>query len=399
MAVPYTFGSATAAIPLSQLDSNFATTITLGNTAVQLGNTITNLTGVSNLASASALSLGSNGNTTAVTIDTSQNVGIGTSSPTSKLTVNGLATLNNGVTLNDYGNIGATSNSAGISLTGGSVTNNGGQINLRGGSFSSANNIEFIQGGTERMRIDSSGNVGIGTSSPATKFQVSGTSGSLNARINAGNTGLDITNNDSTGVVNLATSPLSVGGKVMSFTTYNGSSSAEAMRIDSSGNLLVGTTSTFDNVSFLKVQSLGGVSTKIAGTSLTSQMSFFNDNGRVGYIGTSGSTTSYNTSSDYRLKENIAPMTGALAKVVALKPVTYTWKANGSDGQGFIAHELQAVVPDCVTGEKDAVDTDGNPIYQGIDTSFLVATLTAALQEAHGLIKDLQVRVNALEAK
>ena len=83
MAVPYTFGSATASIPLSQLDSNFATTITLGNTAVQLGNTITSLTGVSNVASATSLSLGSNGNTTAVTIDTSQNVGIGSTSPAS----------------------------------------------------------------------------------------------------------------------------------------------------------------------------------------------------------------------------------------------------------------------------------------------------------------------------
>ena len=389
MAVPYTFGSATAAIPLSQLDSNFATTITLGNTAVQLGNTITNLTGVSNLASASALSLGSNGNTTAVTIDTSQNVGIGTSSPTSKLTVNGLATLNNGVTLNDYGNIGATSNSAGISLTGGSVTNNGGQINLRGGSFSSANNIEFIQGGTERMRIDSSGNVGIGTSSPATKFQVSGTSGSLNARINAGNTGLDITNNDSTGVVNLATSPLSVGGKVMSFTTYNGSSSAEAMRIDSSGNLLVGTTSTFDNVSFLKVQSLGGVSTKIAGTSLTSQMSFFNDNGRVGYIGTSGSLTSYNVSSDYRLKENIVPLTGALDKIARIKPSVYNYKSDSKTQiEGFIAHELQEIVPHAVTGEKDAVDAKGNPIYQGVDASFLIPHLIAAIQELNAKFEE-----------
>ena len=373
-----------------------------------------------------------------------------------------------------------------------------------GGLVSSGDSSGVLQlqnNGSTSVTLDTSGNVGIGTSSPATKFQVSGTSGSLNARINAGNTGLDVTNNDATGVVNLATSPLSVGSKVMSFTTYNGSSSAEAMRIDSSGNvgigtsspsakltiasnaggyalqtagtvndyfgmgvynsnagssarsylqlgndasqyatfislnsstntaigganslniyqgltapltfstagtermridssgnLLVGTTSTFDNVSFLKVQSLGGVSTKIAGTSLTSQMSFFNDNGRVGYIGTSGSTTSYNTSSDYRLKENIAPMTGALAKVVALKPVTYTWKANGSDGQGFIAHELQAVVPDCVTGEKDAVDADGNPIYQGVDTSFLVATLTAALQELKAELDEVKAKVGA----
>ena len=119
---------------------------------------------------------------------------------------------------------------------------------------------------------------------------------------------------------------------------------------------------------------------------------FRNTNGQVGSIQTSGSATSYVTSSDYRLKENIASMVGALDKVAQLKPVTYTWKADGSDGQGFIAHELAEVVPDCVTGEKDAVDAEGKPVYQGIDTSFLVATLTAAIQE-------LSAKVTALEAQ
>jgi hypothetical protein len=92
-------------------------------------------------------------------------------------------------------------------------------------------------------------------------------------------------------------------------------------------------------------------------------------------------------------------MTGALAKVAQLKPVTYKWNADGSDGEGFIAHELAEVCPHAVVGERDAVDADGNPKYQGIDTSFLVATLTAALQEAHGLIKSLETRISALEAK
>jgi len=101
----------------------------------------------------------------------------------------------------------------------------------------------------------------------------------------------------------------------------------------------------------------------------------------VGSISVTTTLTSYNVTSDYRLKENIAPMTGALAKVAQLKPVTYKWKVNGSNGQGFIAHELQAVVPDCVTGEKDAVDKDGKPIYQGMDTSHLIATLVSAIQE------------------
>jgi hypothetical protein len=101
----------------------------------------------------------------------------------------------------------------------------------------------------------------------------------------------------------------------------------------------------------------------------------------IGSIIGNGTSTSYNTSSDYRLKENIAPMTGALAKVAQLKPCTYTWKSNGTNGQGFIAHELAEVVPEAVTGEKDALDENGNPDYQAIDTSFLVATLTAAIQE------------------
>jgi hypothetical protein len=74
-------------------------------------------------------------------------------------------------------------------------------------------------------------------------------------------------------------------------------------------------------------------------------------------------------------------MTGALAKVQALRPVTYTWKVDGAAGQGFIAHELQAVVPDCVVGDKDATEEDGSIKAQSVDTSFLVATLTAAIQE------------------
>jgi hypothetical protein len=90
-------------------------------------------------------------------------------------------------------------------------------------------------------------------------------------------------------------------------------------------------------------------------------------------------------------------MTGALAKVAQLKPVTYKWNADDSESQGFIAHELQVVVPECVTGEKDAVDSEGNPVYQGIDTSFLVATLAAAIQEQQAMIEELKAKVAALE--
>ena len=92
-------------------------------------------------------------------------------------------------------------------------------------------------------------------------------------------------------------------------------------------------------------------------------------------------------------------MTGALEKVALLKPCTYKWNLDGSDGQGFIAHELDEVVSGCVTGAKDAVDAEGNPQYQSIDTSFLVATLTAAIQEQQAIIKSLTARVVALEGQ
>jgi hypothetical protein len=75
--------------------------------------------------------------------------------------------------------------------------------------------------------------------------------------------------------------------------------------------------------------------------------------------------------------------------------LNYKWNVDGSNGEGFIAHELAEVVPQCVTGEKDAVDANGNPKYQGIDTSFLVATLTAAIQEQQAIIESLKARLDA----
>lgn len=137
---------------------------------------------------------------------------------------------------------------------------------------------------------------------------------------------------------------------------------------------------------------------KVAGNAIAFQYGTSLSYSQVGYIGVTSTATTYVTSSDYRLKDNVSPMTGALSKIAQLNPVTYTWKVNGSVGQGFIAHELQAVVPDCVLGEKDAVDANGKPIYQGIDTSFLVATLTAAIKEQQAIIEDLKSRVSALEA-
>jgi hypothetical protein len=207
---------------------------------------------------------------------------------------------------------------------------------------------------------------------------------------------------------------------------------AERMRIDASGNLLVGKTVSDNTTAGVKLQPSGtGVfvaSSDVAAlfnrlSTTGSILEFRKDGTTVGSVSVTASATAYNTSSDYRLKENIEPMTGALDAVAQLKPVTYNWKADGSDGQGFIAHELAEVVPDCVVGEKDAtkeeeyevtpavMDENGKevtpavmgtrtvPVYQGIDTSFLVATLTAAIQEQQAMINELKAKVAALEAK
>jgi hypothetical protein len=186
---------------------------------------------------------------------------------------------------------------------------------------------------------------------------------------------------------------------------------SEWMRIDNSGNLLVGKTTASDSTAGSRLAPSGlGVFTRSNGDPIATVRLDTNGDIVTFYRGTSGGSltqvgsvsvtttaTAYNTSSDYRLKNTIAPMANALAKVALLKPCTYKWNADGSDGEGFIAHELAEVVPQCVTGEKDAVDEEGNPKYQGIDTSFLVATLTAAIQEQQALIQTLTARVTALE--
>jgi hypothetical protein len=171
--------------------------------------------------------------------------------------------------------------------------------------------------------------------------------------------------------------------------------------VDSSGNVLVGTTTLVSpnpGHSF----SIGNGSQQAIGHNGAlsgTYYSYYSYNGSIiGSITQSGTTSvAYNTSSDYRLKTDAQPMTGASARVQALNPVNFEWIADGTRVDGFLAHEAQEVVPEAVTGEKDAVDADGNPEYQGIDQSKLVPLLTAALQEALTKIDALEARITALE--
>ena len=174
---------------------------------------------------------------------------------------------------------------------------------------------------------------------------------------------------------------------------------AERARIGSGGEFLVGLSTGFYGERFgVSSNGTNFASYRTATSTLSTHLVFVNANGAVGSITTNGSTTAFNTSSDYRLKEDWQPMTGASERVLALKPVNFAWKVDGSRVDGFLAHEAQEVVPAAVAGEKDAVDDEGNPKYQGIDQSKLVPLLTAALQEALAEIANLKTRLTALEA-
>ena len=107
----------------------------------------------------------------------------------------------------------------------------------------------------------------------------------------------------------------------------------------------------------------------------------------------------YLSSSDYRLKKDVSPMTNGLETVMKLNPVNFVWKHNDAPANGFIAHELQEHCPDAVSGEKDALNEDGSMKVQSIDTSFLVATLTAAIQELKTIVDAQAAEIAELKAK
>jgi hypothetical protein len=276
------------------------------------------------------------------------------------------------------------------------------------GLSTSADNSGSLQlatnNGTTAVTIDTSQRVGVGTTSPNTTLEVNKT--------------ITFSSVDDFGQF-IVKSASGANGKLLNFgvddannfsfiqSLNRGDNTNNLVLQRYGGNVLVGKTAAdfavngfeyLASSNILRSTATSGVAMQLQRRTTTGSVAGFFYNGtQVGSIDVTGSATSYVTSSDYRLKENIAPMTGALDKVQSLKPVTYTWKADGSDGQGFIAHELQAVVPECVTGEKDAVDEDGNIKPQGIDTSFLVATLTAAIQELNAKVEAQAVRIAELE--
>ena len=247
---------------------------------------------------------------------------------------------------------------------------------------------------------DASGNVGIGTSSPALKLDVAGNINCINSASNISGLYFGVNATPSSQY-----SSIQADGRSTGYILF-GTNATERMRIDSNGRLLVNSTSDVGGNNPAFSASASGTTSfsnimeaRWTGTTSIYHLLVRNGNGLIGGVQSSGSTTAFLTSSDYRLKNNIAPITGALAKVALLKPVTFKWKADDTDGEGFIAHELAAVCRIAVYGEKDALNEDGSIKSQSIDTSFLVATLTAAIQEQQTLITALTARITALENK
>ncbi len=314
-------------------------------------------------------------------IDSSGNVGIGQTNPAAfdKFVVQGTGNVISAQ---------ASSGSVGIGLFEG----NTGRFFLK--SLNGSDGIAFVDAdnSSERMRIDSSGNVGVGISSPASTLHTSSsgdhvvthqtTTSGADVRMNFRDSG----NTDRGGIHYL------FNGNSMKFIT----ATSERMRITSAGHVFIANTS-FSSGSKVKQFEVNpnAIATKSSASSTGLQFhnEFHNSNGMVGSISTSGSGTSFNESSDYRLKENVTAISDGITRLKTLKPSRFNFKADkDTTVDGFLAHEVTLAVPEAITGTKDEVDSDNNPIYQGIDKSKLVPLLVAALQEAIG-------RIEALEAK
>jgi len=300
-------------------------------------------------------------NSNKVTFTSDARVGIGVESPTAALEVEGVIVSNGGsypsaaVTLSDVGyvikqsdklyttvphngltylrNLIGMDSSKNINI-GEGLTGIVGDIFLLPGS--NGNVIFKTQSNAETMRVNSSGNVGIGVTSPATKLEVNGA-----IRAGSGSTkGLEI----------------NTGYGISGIKSYYGS-------LYSTANMYIG------GVNGLAYKSIAA--------------------------------SAFNVNSDYRLKTNITPLQDGIEKVKQLKVHRFNWKDRLEENKvdGFLAHEITSVVPEAVTGDKDAVREDGTEEYQQIDQSKLVPLLTAALKETIDKLEKLEARIQTLENK
>jgi len=450
MTVPNAFANLIGTIALSKLDSNFNTPITIGNTSVQLGNTITTInditlanvtitSGTSNVTNVNVTNINVTNLTATLANITTLNVASEYVTASNVATANiGNLTLSNALTVPNGGTGRVTLPVNNVLLGNGTGSiasvapgNAGNVLTSVGGVWVSNSAVTTSAGGlTTQVQFNSGGSFAgsanltfNGTTLTANTLNLANALGTI-----YGGTGLS--SFTSNGVVYASSSSVLATGAAL---TFDGtglsagqfvptSTTAPALGIYQrvSGQIVITAASAPKFAADATDVALNAAGTpningnptsnamSIGGSgwycSMTGANNYWNHsyNGTVynlryqgsaaGSIVVNSASVAYNTTSDYRLKENVQPMTGALARVALLKPCTYRWKATGEAAEGFIAHELQEVIPSAVTGAKDAMEDDGLIKAQGVDTSFIVATLTAAIQE-------LTARVAQLESK
>ena len=294
------------------------------------------------------------------------------------------------------------------------------QMNYPLGNFSSTGIDDNAT--STAITIDASQNIGIGVSPSSTFGRV---------RVFDNNSDIDMDGNakgqvhiDGNGYgfgIALNTSGAQLYTNSASRSLIFGTNEIERVRIDGTGGLRVGlTTNIFNQPSSekLSVKNTGlGCAASFEATNVTggypimyvrstdatagsqNAITFYRTNSVAGYISTTTTSTSYNTSSDYRLKENVVDLDNAKDRLNQIPVHRFNFIADPDvTVDGFLAHEVAEVVPEAISGAKDEVDDEGNPVYQGIDQSKLVPLLTAALQEALTKIDELETRIVALEA-
>jgi hypothetical protein len=394
------------AVTADKLANSINTSIAVGASALpKAGGTMTGV-----IAGFESTGIDDNATSTAITIDSNENVTIGADDQ-----------LNMSGSHNEGGALihlkGTDTPAAGKNL---GALNFGNSTDaslamIRGLSTASdaADMLFFTEpsGGSieERMRINSVGNVGIGTSSPAQLLEVKGGSNtSLRLHSDTDSSSVPAIEmmrgaNDTFGADAYTDWRMKVQGGNLAIESADNGATTDRMQIDYNGKVGINQApaaswqmaikSTIDGNGVLQLER----STN-ADSTFRSHVLFTRGGSQVGEIKTNHNSTQYNTTSDYRLKENVTPMSGATAQIKLLKPCNFDWKTVGGNVNGFLAHELAEVVPEAVSGTKDAMrdetDEEGNvtsvPDLQGIDQSKLVPLLVKTIQE-------LEARITALE--
>ena len=282
----------------------------------------------------------------------------------------------------------------------------------------------------EVMRLTSDGRLGIGTTSPDHLFEVEDNNSSIATSRTGANAQLLFKSNSVGQAAQIQVSESSGGGVFQIFTKDTSSNLAERLRIHPAGELCLATTSTnlqgggASDFYFTLLANTGsnhngmmvsGVANQHAAHTTRPSANhlyfagfFLNNSGSgVGNIEVGLSGTSFHTSSDYRLKENVVSISDGITRLKQLLPRRFNWISDETNTlqDGFLAHEVSSIVPEAISGEKDAVATEDSgmqkkddPVYQTIDHSKLVPLLTAALKESITKIETLETKVAALEA-